>query len=752
MINTTTAKPTTNTTHNNSFSLNRLLGDSSMSLPFTPINDALLPIENIDKKTTEYYLALIATCEVKSLPRYTSEFSQFIARQVPAQFNIEQAISIVVTACLERGYDPKFMPRRVIYNNVNRRREQVKKLNTLYSRLGIETHLMSDWSNEQIAAKIKEVTNGIWIDNRGLGEGKTKLLEVLRKTLRNCGIAYITHRVSLVKDACTRLDISDYQDNEIGVIHVGMCVNSIRKYNIDTLFRVLFLDEARQLTEHVLRGKVENRAAVFTAFTAAISSADLIIASDADMNDETVEFLRTHANGKKIHLIVTEPKQNNKTIKLLKDFKASFSSILKLVLANENLFIACTSRDKAIELHAFLLENDIDAEKILLVHSKNKGESAQAEFLSKPNVHATKYQVVIHSPTLGSGFSVEVPHFTINFMLDSGNLPANECLQMTARNRCADIIFYAFAPQTNYNRPTDLDLLTEGDAHKVSHYLELQGKVYVPTELGKRRIKLMTTINEDLNDHKNRTLLLADIKGMTIDYDLMNESCTDEDAAKLNGLTNRVKTAQAEIIIEATQPTEKRAIELSKKPALTEKESNQLNRYKTTDMAGTLEIDTDDALNFINKAMNVVKTVELMEANIEDLKQDDRANHITQNRLESKVSLYKIYHELLALILSVDRFDKTLADKFCQILKKHAAELAANGFIDYRKESKNKMKTMGNFIKKMGWKLRAHKSNGNRTYSVMKIDYIHRYVANRKAFRNSEQGVNEDFFLNKTDV
>jgi hypothetical protein len=728
------------------------ISTSPITPPFTALNDALLPVENTDKKTIEYYLFLTATCAFNVLPKHGLAFAQFIARQVPAQFSLEQAVNIVTTALLERGYDPKLMPRRVIYNNVKRRREQVKKLNTLYSRLGLEPHLMPDWSNEQIAAKIKEVANGIWIDNRGLGQGKTKLLEVLRKTLRNCGIAYITHRVSLVKDACTRLDISDYQDNEIGISHLGLCVNSIKKYNIDTLFNVLFLDEARQIVEHVIRGTVDNRSGVFTALTAAISSADLIIASDADMNDETVEFLKTHANGKKLHLIVTEPKDNTKTIKLLKDFKASFASILNLLIANENLFIACTSRTKAIELHTFLLENGISSDKLLLVHSENKGLIEQAEFLSSPNVHATKYQAVIHSPTLGSGFSVEVPHFTTNFMLDSGNLPANECLQMTARNRCADIVFYAFAPQTNYNRPTDLDLLHEGEGHKVQHFMELHGKAYVPSELGYRRIKNAAQINEDLNDHRNSTLLLADIKGMTIDYSLMHESISDEMQLKLDGLTVRVKEQRAESIVTANQPTPKHASELSKKPARTQKESDELNRYQTTQMAGSENISLEDAVNFLNHAMVTVQNVELMASNIEDLKAQDRANHVTEDKAQSKVSLYKIFHELLALVLSVDRIDKDVALEFCDILKRHAAELAANGFSDYRKESKNPMKTLGNFLKKMGWKLRVHKRNGYRTYSVEKIDYIERYVANRKILKDLSQGVNNTFFLNKTTV
>jgi hypothetical protein len=86
------------------------------------------------------------------------------------------------------------------------------------------------------------------------------------------------------------------------------------------------------------------------------------------MNDETVNFLRLHSGAKRLHLIITEPKENNKTIKLVKDFNSIFTTILNVLLAGENIVVACTSRSKAIELHIFLVENGINIENILLVY------------------------------------------------------------------------------------------------------------------------------------------------------------------------------------------------------------------------------------------------------------------------------------------------------------------------------------------------------------------------------------------------
>ena len=703
-----------------------------------PFDDAVNDSDPIIKDFVQHYQNLINTCDFKYVPKYGIQLAHSIARDVPNKYSIAQSIDIVKSCLLERNYDPKLMPERIIRKSYNRRCENIKKLNTIYSKLGLEPELMLNWDNQQIAARIKEVGSGIWIDNRGLGQGKTKLLEILRKILRNCGIAYITHRVSLVKDACTRLEISNYQDEFREGYHLGVCINSIKKHNIDTFFNVLFLDECRQIVEHAARGSVDNRSEVFDTFVQALFNADLIIASDADMNDETVNFLRLHSGGKKLHLIIKEPAENNKTIKLVKNFNSIFTTILNVLHAGENIIVACTSRSKAIELHAFLIENGIDIDKLLLVHSQNKGDIQQSEYLSNPNSteNATKYQCLIHSPTIGSGFSIEVPHYSTNFMLDSGNLPSNECLQMIARNRCADVTYYAFSSQNNHNRATDLELLTEGEGYKVQHYLELKGKSYIPTELGKMRINLESKINTDLNNHKEHVLMLADIKGMNIDYSDFNNAISDADSAKLKGLSAHVKEIRASEIKNAEIIDDEKAKALSKKPALTQSESNALNRIKTVKMVGSDDIDNNDALNFINGAMTVVSNVEMMRSNIELLKIDDRANHLTQDKMQSKTSLHKIFNELLMFVMSLDKIDKNSADHFCQILKKHAAELAANGFIDYRKsENIRSLQTMGNFLKKIGYKLkclpRSRKNNRERLYGIEMIYYIERYVNNR---------------------
>lgn len=689
------------------------------------------------KTLVEFYQQLIRVCPINQVKKYGEQFARVIARNVPFPYSRQNAIDLVVNALAERGVDAKSMPDRIINKSVERRTAKVKKLNTICNKIGLTLHVMPEWTNEQIAESIKDAMRGhIWLDSRGLGAGKTKLLELMRKLLNDCGIAYITHRVSLVKDASGRLDILNYQDVEPReyIQHLGLCVNSMPKYDVAIRFNVLFLDEVRQIIEHCLIGTVENRQAVYDQLAKAVEAADLVIASDADMNDDTVNFLREHANGKKLNWIFTTTPKNKKSIHLVKDFKAIRVKILNQVIADENVVVACTSKAESIRMHTYLLENGIDENAMLLIHADNKGDAKQAEFLANPNAECVKVRCLIHSPTIGSGVSIETEHFKTNFMLDSGNLPANDCLQMTARNRCSDSIFYAFDAPKNFERCTDVEMLIEGENEKHQNYL---GKgQFELNELGLMRVNHIANRHEDLNDHANNVLLLADLKGMAIDYSELHHEITAEEQTKQKGLAKRVKEQRATEIIDEIEIDETTAKALGNKFALTQVESNQLNRYLTGVMAGTSELEKDDALNFIDGAMAVVTNHEIVHTNIEDLKAWDRQNHVTKNKLQSKSSLHKIFNAVLDTVKAHPNISNKEAAVICELLTKYAAELAANGFPDYRRKSKYPVRTLGNFLAKIGYEFAEPiKTETARFYRIKTVDDIARYVSNRAALR-----------------
>jgi hypothetical protein len=151
-------------------------------------------------------------------------------------------------------------------------------------------------------------------------------------------------------------------------------------------------------------------------------------------------------------------------------------------------------------------------------------------------------------------------------------------------------------------------------------------------------------------------------------------------------------------------------------------------------MAGTNKIKTDDALNFMKGAAKVLDNYELITADIERLKEHDNFNYQTKDKIKAKSSLHKIFNIILNAVKEHPHIDKKIAAKICELLTKHAAELAANGFSDYRKKSKNPVRTLSNFLEKIGYELEQEsKTEFERFYTMKKIHYIERYANNRKA-------------------
>ena len=712
---------------------------------------------SVAKKGLDSALQLIQYAPAVQLNRLGKRLAFAIAKQVPSHHTIESAGQFVIDALAKRGNDySKINPFSIIINDYKKRREAAKKRNKLFSKLGIECHDLSSLDNAQIAWHIAESSGGIWLDNRGLGAGKTKLLEQLKIKLSHESIAYVCHRVSLVKDACNRLGVSSYHDFDPMLeqpSHIGLCVNSATKYRLAT-YRVLFIDEFRQTLEHIARGTVDNRKECLATLIYAIEAADLVVCSDADLNDASVAFLRKHAGNKAINLIETDSKPNPKTIHLMASHEANYQAILEELNNGGYPFVGCTSKNEARKLHTWLIEQGINQDRLLLVHSENRGDDNQAAFLENPNDlplfnpeigDFTHYDCVIHSPTIGSGVSIETPHFTKNFLLNAGNLPSNDCLQMTARNRCANDVCVSFSSQKIYDRVTDLDLLEQGEKVKGERltdcFIPKLGGGFELSELGRLRIESQRAINEDLNDFSNNFVLLAQLSGYAINYDQVMQ---DTDKTQFKGLAKRVKqqrvsdTFTAEIIDCDT------AKQIENKQAPTQTDSDKLNRYKTVVMTGlpTTDINSQDTEHFIGGAVKQLINYETVNGLLDDCRKYDTDNAITENKSTSKLSIHALFKTSIRPLLDGDVIiSKANALEVCELLRSHAPELASNGLGNFDKPKFIRpITTLGNFAKRFGYELvevdRARQGQDCRTYRIEPMEHIARYAENRQALKS----------------
>lgn len=697
---------------------------------------------NVNKmRRVDFLKKLSEVAPTGQLRRLFVQLANAIAECVPSKMSKETAIALIHELMAKRSFDSsKVNVRGIIHNHVHKRAERLKKWNTLVNKNGLDRHDLKGKSNEEIAQYVNQI-QGIWLDNRGMGAGKTKLMAMLRKLKKFDRIAYLTHRISLTKNASGIMNLDYYNDLGYGegTDGIALCVNSLMKYKVETGgFNVLFLDEFRQILDHLIDGSVENRQAVWDGLCAAIREADFIVCSDADLNDRCVEFLKQHCGGKKIHLIEAEEfDTNGKTYHLLKqdNFKSIYIRILRELQAGKKPFVGCTSKKEAKRLYKFLIEQGISEEKILLIHSDNRGDVAQSKFLADPNSEASKYVCVIHSPTVGSGVSVEVGEFSNVYLLHSGNITSNEAFQMTARYRKAKHIYVAFGLQQEFNRMTNEDLLHEGYDKTVAHYTDGKGSA---NELGKARIALHAEQNADKNDFQNNFALLVELKGGTLDYNLIDQSLTQEETAAIKGIAQRAKKADVEAITVATDMTTEE-FETQKNVAPTQADSYRRYRYLTKKMTGLPHesVTKFDVENFINDDIKRVINLENLKASISACLAWDRNNAITQERFKSKTSIKKLIEPMIERLLAEEFIDTKIALRECEYLQQNAPELAANGIGNYTLIGSRPVTTLANLVRQFGYKIAFSAQpfkDGKRIrmYHLQEIEHIHRYVANRK--------------------
>jgi hypothetical protein len=736
----------------------------------------------IGKSYSDQIRQLVMFAPVTKLKTLGDRLAFALAKQVPYLVSEEEATKIVIDTLEERKFNGKCNAAAIIRNSVNARREIVKQRNKITDFTGIEKIKIIDMPdktsleiNELILRRIGATVDdrAIIFDPRGLGAGKTELLELIRKLFDREKIAVIIHRVSLADDLSTRLDTDHYKEETPSghIRHLTITANSLPKFSITAGgFKILFIDEARQVLDHLIHGTVENRQAAFDEFVAAIESADFIMCSDADLNDDTVAFFKKHAYGKSLYAIDAPARANDKILHMVDDHSTNFVNISEALNNDQNVFVGCTSKNKAIEAYAFAIDNAIGftTDDLLLIHSENKEDPKQAAFLKNPNAEATKYRAVFHSPTIGSGVSITVPHFINNYFLNSGNLPENECLQMTARNRCARDIYVSCGDQSMNPLMTNFELLSEGEGKKIQCFVDDPNDfTFSPNELGSLRIALNSVNNHALNDYANNFYLLAEINGYTINRKPIDASVTmDREITKTatKGLGKKVKEATCQRIIEKITPNAAVAEKLSKHK---QDQRDQLDKLATEEMAGSNQIDIDDIFRFkFGGAMPVLINHENLHSAKSTRIAWDKSNHQTQDRSISKSSIYKVSHAVivkdiaaetiknkarrkrwLMLIEKADpirsmaavkkrlshvRLDTRSAAKICQYLKKNAAEIAANGLGNYDRNFKRSVQIVDGFIKQFGYEFfEINRTENARIYCVKPIDYIDRYANNR---------------------
>lgn len=618
-------------------------------------------------------------------------------------------------------------------------------------------------NNASLAAQILK-HKGIWLDNRPMGTGKTELMGALLGlgVAQGYTMSYLCHRQSLVANSSERIKAISYKTIESSKDladeqAIALCVNSIinprfSKY-VTEFSNILCIDEIRQTLEHVAIGSVtaSERKSVHDALIAAIKNADYVLGSDADLNQLTIDWLKHTFPDKQFYGLTCQA-TTPKPIIEYGHYVPVFNAAVASALSGVPTLIQCDSIKASKAVFEAVNRPHL---KILLVHGKNKAgvstdevEHLQSKFLLNPNEEIKRYDVVIHSPVIGTGISITSDHIKAHFALFRGVLAENEVIQMIGRNRRSEKIIVGFNDKHIKNRVNNAKTLFSGE--EIGRARIVDGELVIDA-LDKLRMKITARHNDSLNDVAVQSLLLMRVKG----YQLRRFE-GNEDNSTLSVARKQARAVHCDGVLGSDDITALDAYKLEKAESITQQESYCLERYNivyelalpsTND--GKPDINADDVVFF--DGGRVVKVIHNREI----------ANATHEQRLQVDVntkgfkSVSKGFHiDVLRMVMNERVMDQKHATFVMQYLEKNHAEIAACGLGNYAKPSKYPIRVVNQFLEHFGFKLIGKKIShgerkGDRVYRLCSDERIDAIVE-RRTVQNIYKAVADGAIDNNT--
>lgn len=275
---------------------------------------------------------------------------------------------------------------------------------------------------------------GVFAIRAPMGAGKTQeigrpLVDWAKKSNRS--IMAIAHRVSLVAEMARRLGLSDYRSfPNIDPLRLAICLPSILKEYAQTKPEVLFIDEILQalqflVSEDCCSTKEGGPDAVFKALCKLIKEAHVVVVADAGLNDICIEILAYCRPNDSIQTIHMHPQQTEKVADIYCGSSSKVRGavsflVMKELQAGGRVWFAVESPKLA---KALAKRFTFSGYSVICVHGEVKGKDNVAALLADADFNSRKYDIVIASPVISSGVSIEhrdQPHFTLGAYIGGG--------------------------------------------------------------------------------------------------------------------------------------------------------------------------------------------------------------------------------------------------------------------------------------------------------------------------------------------
>lgn len=461
-----------------------------------------------------------------------------------------------------------------------------------------------------------EKSEGIFIIRAPKGSGKTsKLIGPL--VHRSTYAAYIAHRIALIGGTAQKLQITDYQYVERmdapGVDRLAICVNSIVQEKFHQAGAIkwpdaLCIDEAVQTLRHIATGTVDDRVAVLEKLIELMRATPRVVLCDADANDLLVEFCELNAPGRPIYVIDMDTDGTAFTVDFGEGAQV-FEMASQAAAEGDRVLIATDSQNECDRLALRIKELAGDKPpKVLVVHQQSREEKGDEgervrRFLASPNEELKHYDTVIYSPTMGTGVSIEKPHFKRHFGIFYGVILPTDAMQMLHRDRTGKqfVIGLGFQGGNRIASKEELALglmaakQTDEDGEVIVEHVPGEITARMATEpFDELKLSVMAMENGARNDFANHMLLglMGDryrVQRMVDNLELLQRG---REAQKETGAA--VKLERQLRVLAAQTPDDDEYFRLQMKDMRSREDHAQIARYEIANVLCAPEVTLDD--------------------------------------------------------------------------------------------------------------------------------------------------------------
>ena len=467
-------------------------------------------------------------------------------------------------------------------------------------------------SNEEINEIIKQ--GGLVLINSWLGSGKTK--ENLGPAFedaceRTASPLFISPRRSQI--APMKRDPRHYINagpagfdvpGVIGVVNSVIGLPAFENHRKET--GMVLGDEVEQMLTHcasnaVGRGKLTERAAMMAGFFDVVKRGaqnGTAALADGLLSDYTATKL-AEVVGAKITVATKTQGEFVHKINLYPTKAAMIATAQEYLKAGKNILVISDEphnrRSKKLNGTLKTLKKSATGKTIRL-DGAFFGDPENVEFVSNLDENLASYQLVVASPVVSSGVSIESDHFEAVFIVASGTVLPTEVIQSTCRVRKLSETHLVFATKSR-NRIDDAGFVFSNMAAKDlgaddEYTQENLDKLWATSGV-QDVVERIAYENSMRRNYNNRTLMMMEALGFTISHVSANEAAESRAKDAIKEGNEEAENERIEQIVGADDISIEDAQDRRKSEHMTQGHEYQVEKCDLREFYKTNQIDVD---------------------------------------------------------------------------------------------------------------------------------------------------------------